>query len=360
MKAGFLELIDEKRWQVIQNYFSEVIGTGVRVIDPNGAPLTAVSNPHKYCFENVSSSPKAFYKCRDCLVFSPKPFSEDKLLNNPQFFIDIESQIYYDSCDFYANRVVIPVRSSKAFVFAYIVVGPVILGKRKTYPEYFNMCRQFDLDISSMIESVEQIRVFSFSSIKSLVKLFQEIAEFMIETGVEKLVRNTQKRTSLELMKTEVPFYIDKMLQALFETAGVGVGAERGSVMVVDDNTKTLSIKLSKGIPEEVVRKTEVKLGEGLAGWAAEEDEILFIDKSFKNPRLLSRLHKPRLSASLMVPIKTGKTVFGVLNLSTEGSSHKFNKENINSIIQLTKMVDSALCGIKQQGKDAKEVINDE
>ena len=88
MEAGFLELIDEKKWQVIQNYFSEVIGTGVRVIDPNGGPLTVVSNPHKYCFENVSSSPKAFYKCRDCLVFSPKPMSQDKLLNNPQFFID--------------------------------------------------------------------------------------------------------------------------------------------------------------------------------------------------------------------------------------------------------------------------------
>ncbi len=348
METGFIELIDEKKWQVIQNYFSEVIGTGVRVIDPNGAPLTALSNPHKYCFENVSSSPKAYYKCRDCLVFSPKPFSEDKLLNNPQFFIDIESQIYYDSCDFHANRVVIPVKFSKAFLCAYIVIGPLILGKRKTYPEYFNMCKLLDLDINSVIESVEQIRVFSFSSIKSIVKLFQEIADFMIETGVKKMERNIKKKNSLELMKTEVPFYIDKMLQALFETASVGVGAERGSVMVVDDEEKTLSIKLSKGIEEEVVRNTRVKLGEGLAGWAAKENEILFIDNSFKNPRLLSRLHKPRLSASLMVPIKAGECVFGVLNLSTEDPAHKFNKENINSIIQLAKMVDSALCNIKQ------------
>ncbi|MCG2710787.1 MAG: PocR ligand-binding domain-containing protein [Candidatus Omnitrophica bacterium] len=349
METGFLELIDEKKWQVIQNYFSEVIRTGVRVIDADGAPLSALSNPHKYCFENISSSPKAYFKCKDCLVFSPKPMSGDNLLNNPQFFIDLESQIYYDSCDFHANRVVIPVESAKAFVRAYIVIGPVLLGKRKTYPEYFNMCKLLGLDISSVIESVEQIRVFSFSSIRSIVKLFKEIADFMIETGVEKMERNAQKKNSLELMKTEVPFYIDKMLQALLETAGEGVKAERGSIMVVDDEAKTLSIKLSKGIPEDVAAKTEVKLGEGLAGWAAREDKILFIDKSFKNPRLLSRLHKPGLSASLMVPIKTGESVFGVLNLSTENPRHKFNKENINSIIQLTKMVDSALCGIKDK-----------
>lgn len=349
MEARFLELIDEKKWQVIQNYFSEVIGTGVRVIDPQGSPLTVLSHPHKYCFDNVSSSPKAFFKCKDCLVFAPKPMSEDKLLNDPQFFIDLESQIFYDSCDFHANRVVIPLKSSKAFVCAYIVIGPLILGKRKTYPEYFNMCRLLDLDISSVIESVEQIRVFSFSAIKSIVKLFQEIADFMIESEVEKLERNAQKKNSLELMKAEVPFYIDKMLQALLETAGEGVQAERGSIMVVDDKAKTLSIKFSKGIPEDVVTKTKLKLGEGLAGWAAKEDEILFIDKNFKNPRLLSRLHKPRLNASLMVPIKTGESVFGVLNLSTEEPKHQFSKENITSIIQLTKMVDSALCGIKDK-----------
>lgn len=346
MEAGFLDLIDEKRWQVIQNYFSEVIGTGVRVVDLEGEPLTSLSNPHKYCFENISSSPKAFFKCKDCLIFSPKPMPGDKLLNDPQFFIDIESQIHYDSCDFHANRVVIPVRSSKAFICAYIVIGPLILGKRKAYPEYFNMAKLLDLDIASLIESVEQIKVVSFSSIKSIVNLFQEIANFMIEVGLEKFERNEQKKNSLELMKTEVPFYIDKMLQALFETAGEGVGAEGGSIMVLDDKAKTLSIKFSKGIPDEVVLKTEVKLGEGLAGWVAKEDKILFIDESFKNPRLLPRMHKPNLSASLMVPIKTGDSVFGVLNLSTENPIHKFDKGNINSIIQLTKMVDSALCGI--------------
>lgn len=351
MEAEFLDLIDEKRWQVIQNYFSEVIGSGVRVIDTNGAPLTALSNPHKYCFEHVSSSPKAFFKCKDCLIFSPKPLSSDKLLNNPQAFIDIKSQIYYDSCEFFANRIVIPVKTAKDKVCAYIVIGPIILGKRKTYPEYFNMAKLFDLDISSLIESVEQIKVFSFNSIKSVVNLFQEIANFMIETGVEKFERNEQKKSSLDLMKSELPFYIDKMLQALFETAGEGVGAEGGSIMVLDDKTETLSIKIAKGISDEVVASTEVKLGDGLAGWAAKEDKVLFVDENFKNPRLLPRLHKPRLTASLMVPIKTGETVFGVLNLNTKFPKHQFSKENINSIVQLAKMVDSALCGIRQSSR---------
>ncbi len=348
MDSGFLDLIDEKRWQVIQNYFSDVIGAGVRVIDTNGAPLTVLSNPHKYCFKNVSSSPRAFYKCKDCLVFSPKPMSQDKLLFDPQFFIDVQSQIHYDSCEFFANRVVIPVKVPNKSVCAYIVIGPIILGKRKTYPEYFNMCKLLELDISTLIESVEQIKVFSFNSIKSIVNLFQEIANFMIETGTARLEIEEQKKHSLELMKAEVPFYIDKMLQALFETAGDGVGAEGGSVMVVNEDTKTLSIKFSKGIPDEVVSNTEVKLGEGLAGWVAKEDKVLFVDEGFKNPRLLSRLHKPKLSASLMVPIKTGNSVFGVLNLNTENPEHGFNKENINSIVQLAKMVDSALCNIKQ------------
>jgi len=345
MQAEFLDLIDVKRWQVIQNYFSEVTGAGIRVVDQAGAPITVLSNPHKHCYKVISSSPKAFLKCRDCLILSPKPYTQDSLIKNPQYFLDVPSNIYYDTCGFQMNRIVIPVKADSQ-ICAYIILGPVILGKRKTYPEYFNMSRELDMDVNEVIDCIELIRVFSFASIGSIVNLFQEIANFMVESGVEKLKKNKHKKPVIEAGKKEIPFYMDKMLQALFETAGEGVSADRGSIMVVDKSSNTLHIKLSKGIPNEIVSKAEVKIGEGLSGWAAQENKAVFIDKDFNNPRLLSRLHNPEIAASLIVPIKTGDFVFGVLNLSTKEKNHNFNKENINSIIQLTKMVDNALCNI--------------
>lgn len=246
------------------------------------------------------------------------------------------------------NRIIIPVKSAENIVKAHIVIGPIILGKRRRYPEYFNLSKTLGVDINTLIEAVEHIRVYSFGSIIAIAKLFQEIANFMIESGAEKIKQTSNlSRLNLSSKKPpEVPFYISKMLQALFETAGQGVEAERGSLMLFDGKLENLYIKLSKGIPEQVVCESVVKKGEGLAGFAAKQGTVIFIDESFKQPRLLSRLHQPQLRASLTVPLKSGNRVFGVLNLSTKSKKHKFNKENIKSIIQLTKMVDSALVNI--------------
>jgi len=87
MESEFLKLIDQKKWRVIQEYFAEVIGAGVRVVEPSGAPITALSNPPKYCIEIISASPKAFPICKDCLLLSPQPFSEDKLIKEKHILI---------------------------------------------------------------------------------------------------------------------------------------------------------------------------------------------------------------------------------------------------------------------------------
>ncbi|MBU1043065.1 MAG: PocR ligand-binding domain-containing protein [Candidatus Omnitrophica bacterium] len=344
----FFELIDSNKWKTIQEYFAQVIGASVRVIDISGMPLTVLSQPSNYCFETIFSSSKAFSVCNGCLILSPQPCSCDKLLTEKEHFIDHLDNIHYDVCPYYMNRVIIPIKSLNNVIKAYILIGPIILGKRRTYPEYFNLSQNLGLEINALIEAVEHVKVYSFASIKPIVQLFQEIANFMFQNGMDKVTQTSNpNRLNFDTQKTpEVPFYISKMLQALFETAGQGIDAERGSLMLFDSKFENLKIKLSKGIPEQIAQEAIVKKGEGLAGWAAVEGKVIFIDQNFKQSRLLSRLHQPQLSAALTVPLKSNNKVFGVLNLSTQVKKHKFNQENINSIMQLTKMVDSALVNI--------------
>jgi hypothetical protein len=347
-QSEFFEFIDSTKWKTIQDYFSQVIGSSVRVIDISGEPLSMLSQPNNYCFDTIFTSPHAFSVCNQCLILSPQPCSNDKLLREKQRFIDYPDNIHYDDCPFYMNRIIIPIKANADLVKAYIIIGPVILGKRKTYPDYFNLSQNLGLDVTNLIEAVEKVRVFSFNSIKPIVQLFQEIANFMLQTGIEKVKTTANlNRLDFDSQKTpEIPFYISKMLQALFETARQGIEAERGSLMLYEHKSKNLKIKLSKGIPDAIAEQSVVKTGEGLSGWAAAHGKVIFIDQNFKQPRLLSRLHQPQLSASLTVPLKSANKVFGVLNLSTETKKHKFNQENINSIMQLTKMVDNALINI--------------
>ncbi|MBU1087516.1 MAG: PocR ligand-binding domain-containing protein [Candidatus Omnitrophica bacterium] len=347
-QSEFFELIDSNKWKTIQEYFAQVIGASVRVIDISGMPLTVLSQPSNYCFETIFSSSKAFSVCNGCLILSPQPCSCDELLTEKEHFIDHPENIHYDECPYYVNRLIIPIKSSSNVTKAYILIGPIILGKRRTYPEYFNLSQNLGLEINVLIEAVEHVKVYSFATIKPIVQLFQEIANFMLQSGMGTVKQTANlSRLNFDTQKTsETPFYITKMLQALFETAGQGIDAERGSLMLFDNEFENLKIKLSKGIPEQIVKETIVKKGEGLAGWAAERGKVIFIDQNFKQQRLLRRLNQPQLSAALTVPLKSGNRVFGVLNLSTQAKKHKFNQENINSIIQLTKMVDSALINI--------------
>ena len=346
-ELSFFEVIDFRRWQTIQDYFAKIIGSGVRVISPQGAPLTPLSNPHKYCFEVISSSPGAIEKCKECLLFSPQPCALGKWLENQECFLDNPDNVYYDSCPFSVNRFMIPVKTAGNNVCSYIMIGPVILGKRRTYPEYFNICKAYGLDINTFTECVEHIRVYSSEEIEALTTFFQELTNYIIEiSSKNKKGIFPDIHSTLKIEGKRSSFYVDKMLQALFDTAREGLGAERASIMLLDKISNTFSIELSEGISEDIARDTKVRFGEGLAGWVAKEDKVLFIDQDFENPGLVNRLHNPNLKASLMVPIKNKNLVFGVLSLSTAEKKHRFNKENINSVVWLTKLTNNVLMDI--------------
>ena len=75
MQQGFLELVDPQRWQSAQDYFAEIIGTSIRVVDDSGAPLTTLSKPHAYCTQVIGASVAAVQQCKDCYLRTQQSFS---------------------------------------------------------------------------------------------------------------------------------------------------------------------------------------------------------------------------------------------------------------------------------------------
>lgn len=350
MELSFFDLVDQKKWQVIQDYFADVIGASVRVVDIQGAPLTILSKPHSYCFELISSSPLAFKNCSECLLFSPQPYIKDKLLLEPEYFLDIPSNIHYDRCPFYMHKIIIPIRASEGEVCAYIVVGPFILGKRQTYPEYFQLSKKLDLDNNRLFETLEEVKVFSFQAAKSVFLLFQEVANYMVQDVYKKISKQEKKEMSFREKTKETSFYLGKVLQALFSTISEGMEMDRISIMLLNNKTKILSIMLAKGLTEKVIKETQVKIGEGISGWVAEKKENLFIDESFSNRELLPRLNQPQFDASFILPIKKGKEVIGILNLTAK-EKEQFTKEKMTSVVHLVKLVETTLRNLSFEGE---------
>lgn len=66
---------------------------------------------------------------------------------------------------------------------------------------------------------------------------------------------------------------LSEVLEHLLDGAAGVTGAEQGSIMLIDEETRDLTIRAAIGLPAEVVRQTRMKLSEGISGYVARTGE---------------------------------------------------------------------------------------
>ena len=121
--------------------------------------------------------------------------------------------------------------------------------------------------------------------------------------------------------------------------------AERGSIMLLDEPSKELYIKIAKGLQQKIINQTRVKIGESLAGIVAQERKVLIIDKDTKDKRLLKMMNNPNLKYAMLIPIKSRQKLLGVLSVSTScAESIRFTAQNAKVIDIFINLVESAIC----------------
>ena len=109
------------------------------------------------------------------------------------------------------------------------------------------------------------------------------------------------------------------------------------SVMLSDKLTGDLTIKGSRGLNEDVVKRTRIRPGDKIAGWVALEGKPLLIENIENDPRF-ERKNDPQYSTKSLfsLPIKLHDVVVGVLNLNnkkgagavySKGPSHSLSNE---------------------------------
>ncbi|MFP4498149.1 MAG: ATP-binding protein [Vulcanimicrobiota bacterium] len=108
---------------------------------------------------------------------------------------------------------------------------------------------------------------------------------------------------------------LDKVLDIILRETLSLFEAEAGSVMMANEKG-FLKIRVARGLPEEIVKKTVVKPGEGIAGWVFETGQILQLDGKVKDPRFKKVVdRKDSIYSSLAVPLRSRGKMIGVLML---------------------------------------------
>ena len=114
---------------------------------------------------------------------------------------------------------------------------------------------------------------------------------------------------------------LNTRLDRVVEQAMEMLHAERGSIMLLEEDARELVVRASRGL--EDAREFRVRLGEGIAGWVASRGEPLILQDVVSDRRF--RGTNPNIRSALAVPLRVEGKVIGVLNVSTATRRRRFD-----------------------------------
>src|SRR3990167_8406219 len=79
---------------------------------------------------------------------------------------------------------------------------------------------------------------------------------------------------------------LDRLLGLILEVATRELGADRGTVYLLDKQAGELRARIAQGLESRILR---VKVGEGISGKVAETGETIRIEDAYQDPRFQQR-----------------------------------------------------------------------
>jgi transcriptional regulator with GAF, ATPase, and Fis domain len=104
------------------------------------------------------------------------------------------------------------------------------------------------------------------------------------------------------------------------------VGANRGSIMLIDELDERLKIVSAQGLSQIIIAQTRQKIGQGVAGWVAQHCRPVLVNGDAKDDERFEdtvEIEDHELHSSISVPLHLRDEVLGVVNMSLiDGASN--------------------------------------
>lgn len=110
---------------------------------------------------------------------------------------------------------------------------------------------------------------------------------------------------------------LDTILEIIVRRVVSTLKAQQASIMVYDPESGTLETRASYGLESEFARNARTKIGEGIAGWVAQQNQaVLLSERGEGEP--LNRYYKRNrnITSALSLPIRVGERCIGVMNVN--------------------------------------------
>ena len=333
-----LKIINKEKWWDILSRFIDVLHINIFIVDRKGLTILPPEEG-KYGGRLLTERSLGFHPTQDPAEYLKK-------------FEQYGSYLEYTS-PLNLHQFAIPINiNGEGGPLGYMIVGPVILNKRLENAEYTTLARERNIPVQDLINEVNGLRVVSNVMMNSILDLLCEIVKNNIElSGIKSEMRQQgegKEGFSEEIKEAAKDLYstvcLDELLVTLLDVALKMTNTECGSIMVVDQEKQgDLTIKVSRGLNEERVKNTRVRIGEGIAGLAAKENKPFVIhgQKGGDN-RITPFLKRPEIQHALVMPLMAKRRIFGVLNLHTREAQCSI-ENNIENLQYLSNLLSSVV-----------------
>jgi len=161
----------------------------------------------------------------------------------------------------------------------------------------------------------------------------KDVGEYILNLSYQNFLRAKETRID------ETP-RLNKLLNTLLDSACQISKADIGSIMLLDKKKSEIKIYTAKGLSNEIIKNTRIKLGEGISGTAAKEGRTYILNDNIQNNTIKSYMQRPQINTSIVLPIKAEDNVLGVMNLCALKTSP--DQLDTNSMPLIDKLINLA------------------
>ena len=133
---------------------------------------------------------------------------------------------------------------------------------------------------------------------------------------------------------------VDSTMEMFIDFISDILGVNICSIMLSDDFTGELTIKNARGLNNEIINRTRLRIGDSIAGWVVMEGRPLFVENIETDPRFMRKnINQYDTNSLISLPLKIHDKVVGVINLNNKKSKTPFTTEDFFTASMLSERV---------------------
>lgn len=332
--------IDLSLWSEFQEGVSTLLDIPIYLYDSNGARLSESKRESRLC-KAIMATEKGSGLCRDDYARAVSQVLE-------------KGKIYVYKC--HSNQYIFAIPVYIDTNYALVVVGGQTYLSGNEQKDFREGTAGLGLDEQTLqafkggLKTIPPKSIFTIPNIVANLSVpflkglyFRTSHESVKERGLDK--NRLKGFYALEEVYRSIAPVLDR--EELYDTillkSSELVGAERGSLMILDNKNKLLSVKASKGLDRSIADNLRVRVGEGISGAIAARGIPVMVQNI--ESEVPSWKNRPRYKTKsfISIPLKLDTRVIGVINMSDKATGEAFSEEDLHMLLSFANFASIAL-----------------